>query len=58
MSTACSALMTVHALLAKPRSESDEDVGAALVLDWIPLQRREEPAEIEAAALIPVATEV
>jgi DNA polymerase (family X) len=38
--------------------ETEDDVYAALGLPWIPPQRRENPAEIDAAALIPVATEV
>jgi DNA polymerase/3'-5' exonuclease PolX len=38
--------------------ETEDDGYAALSLSWIPPQRREDPAEIGAAALTPVATEV
>ncbi len=38
--------------------ETEDDVYAALGLPWIPPRRREDPAEIDAVALIPVATEV
>jgi DNA polymerase (family X) len=38
--------------------ETEDDVYAALGLSWIPPQRREDPAEIDAAGLTPVATEV
>jgi DNA polymerase (family 10) len=38
--------------------ETEDDVYAALRLPWIPPQRREDPAEIDAVALTPVATEV
>ena len=37
---------------------AEEDVYAALGLPWIPPQRREDPAEIDAVAPTPVATEV
>jgi DNA polymerase (family 10) len=42
----------------RPARETEHDVYAALGLSWIPPQRREDPAEIDAAALTPVATEV
>ncbi len=38
--------------------ETEEDVYATLGLPWIPPQRREDPAEIDAAARAPVAMEV
>ena len=43
---------------ARVAGETEDDVYAALGLPWIPPQRREDPAEIDTAALIPVATEV
>jgi DNA polymerase (family 10) len=43
---------------ARVAGETEDDVYAALGLPWIPPQRREDPAEIDTTALIPVATEV
>ena len=43
---------------ARVAGETEDDVYAALGLPWIPPQRREDPAEIDAVALIAVATEV
>jgi DNA polymerase (family 10) len=43
---------------ARIAGETEDDVYAALGLPWIPPQRREDPAEIDAVALTPVATEV
>ncbi len=43
---------------ARIAGETEEDVYAALRVPWIPPQRREDPAEIDAVALTPVATEV
>jgi DNA polymerase/3'-5' exonuclease PolX len=37
---------------------TEDDVYAALALSWIAAQRRDDPAEIDAAALTLVATEV
>ena len=43
---------------ARLGGETEEDVYAALGLPFIPPQRREDPAEVDTAAPIPVATEV
>jgi DNA polymerase/3'-5' exonuclease PolX len=43
---------------ARLAGQTEDDVYAALGLSWIPPQRREDPAEIDAPALTPVATEV
>ncbi len=43
---------------ARVAGETEHDVYAALGVPWIPPQRREDPAEIDSAALASVATEV
>ncbi len=42
---------------ARIAGKTEDDVYGALGLPWIPPQRREDPAEIDAAAQIPVTTE-